>query len=455
MTFKHIRSRRDFLKLGAQTISTIGAAAAFGQAGRLAAQTSAADDYKALVCIFLFGGNDSNNMLIPADTPTYNTYKSIRGGLAIPQASLVPLGATNYGLHPSMSALQKYFEKDPATNTTRLALLANVGTLVNTVTRASNGSLNGPLPSNLFSHSDQQTEWQNANPAAASGVVGGWSGRLADKVAAAQSFPASVGVSGGALQLNGILTQPTTAGTTGFSLLTGLDDPRTAAVQNMQSISLASGVTLVQAVGKSLGAAVDVATTIDNAVKGVTTPLNTFPNTDVGTQLQQVAQIIQIRKALGVKRQIFFVSQGGFDTHSNQLPQQVTLLGNLAAGLAAFDTAVGTLGELSNVTVFTESDFSRTFQPNGNAGTDHAWGSHHIIMGGAVQGGKLYGQFPTLALSGDSDSGNRGNWIPTTSTDQYGGQLAKWFGLSAQSDFDYVFPNLKSFSYATPGFLGV
>ncbi len=454
MTFKHLKSRRDFLRLGARSISTLGAAAAFGQAGLLTAQTAPAGDYKALVCVFLFGGNDSNNMLVPADTPTYNTYKSIRGSLALPQASLVTLPGTNFGLHPSMSALQKYFQKDPATNTTRLALLANVGTLVNTVTRASNGNLNGALPSNLFSHSDQQTEWQNANPGAKSGVVGGWSGRLADKVATLQSFPPAIGVSGGALQLVGVQTQPTTAGTTGFSLLTGLTDPRTAALQQMQSLSLSSGVTLVQAVGSSLKSAIDVATTIDNAVKSAGSALAPFPNTDIGTQLQQVAQIIQIRKALGVTRQIFFVSQGGFDTHSNQLPQQVTLLGNLANALAAFDTAVGTLGELPNVTTFTESDFSRTFQPNGNAGTDHAWGSHHIMMGGAVQGGKIYGQFPTLALAGPSDSGNRGNWIPTTSTDQYGGQLAKWFGLAA-ADFDYVFPNLKSFNYATPPFMGV
>jgi uncharacterized protein (DUF1501 family) len=455
MTFKQLKSRRDFLRFGARTISTIGAAAAFGQAGLITAQAAPATDYKALVCIFMFGGNDANNMLIPADNATYNTYKAIRGNLAINQASLVPLVGTNFGLHPAMAPIQKLFQNDPTTTTTRLAMLANVGTLVNKVTRGSNGNLNGPLPSNLFSHSDQQTEWQNANPAATSGVVGGWSGRLADKVGAAQSFPVSVGVAGGALQLVGIQTQPTTAGTTGFNLVTGLTDPRTAALQTMQSISLSSGVTLVQAVGQSLNSAIEVATTIDNAVKSAGTALNAFPNTDVGTQLQQVAQIIQIRKALGVSRQIFFVNQGGFDTHSDQLPQQTQLLGNLAAALMAFDTAVGTLGELLNVTTFTESDFSRTFQPNGNAGTDHAWGSHHIVMGGAVQGGKIYGQFPTLALSGPSDSGDRGNWIPTTSTDQYGGQLAKWFGLSAQADLDYVFPNLKSFNYATPSFLGV
>jgi uncharacterized protein (DUF1501 family) len=458
MTFQSLKSRRDFLRFGARTISAVGAAAAFGQAGLLTAATAPADDYKALVCVFLFGGNDSNNMLVPTDTPTYNTYKAVRGSLALNQAALAPLAGTNFGLHPSMTALEKLFQKDSATGTTRLAVLANVGTLVKTVPHDSNNkpNLNAvPLPSNLFSHSDQQTEWQNANPAAASGIIGGWSGRLADIVAVNQSFPASIGVSGGALQLIGEKTQPTTVGTSNFTLLTGLSDPRTSALQTMQQISLSSGVTLVQAVGQSLKSALDVANTVDNAVKSATTTLNAFPNTDVGTQLQQVAQIIQIRKALGVTRQIFFVTQGGFDTHSDQLPQHQTLMGNLAAALAAFDTAVGTLGELSNVTTFTQSDFSRTFQPNGNAGTDHAWGSHHLILGGAVQGGKIYGTFPQLVLTGPDDSGNRGNWVPTTSTDQYGAELAKWFGVTAQSDLDYVFPNLKSFNYTGPGFLGV
>jgi hypothetical protein len=458
MTFNQLKSRRDFMRFGARAISAFGAAAAFGQAGLLNAAAAPADDYKALVCVFLFGGNDSNNMLVPADTKTYTTYKTVRGGLALPQANLVPLGGTNFGLHPSMTALQKLFLKDTATNTTRLALLANVGTLVQPVPEGSNNKPNlgaVKLPSNLFSHADQQTEWQNANPHADPGIVGGWGGRLADKIALGQSFPAAVGVSGGALQLVGINTQPTTAGTSSFNLLTGLTDPRTAALQSMQQLSLKSGVTLVQAAGQSFGQAMQIATEIDSAVKSISTPVAGFPNTDIGTQLQQVARIIQIRKSLGVTRQIFFVNQGGFDTHSDQLAQQSQLLGNLASALAAFDTAVGTLGELNNVTTFTESDFSRTFQPNGNAGTDHAWGSHHLIMGGAVQGGQIYGTFPTLALQGPDDSGDRGNWVPTTSTDQYGAELAKWFGVTAQPDLDYIFPNLKSFQYKTPSFLGV
>ena len=178
----------------------------------------------------------------------------------------------------------------------------------------------------------------------------------------------------------------------------------------------------------------------------------TFPTSDIGTQLGQVAKLIQVRSSLGASRQVFFCSQGGYDTHSNQLAQQVILYGNLAAALSAFDQAMSALNLLNNVTTFTESDFSRTFQPNGNAGTDHGWGSHALIMGGAVKGGNLYGTFPTLALSGPDDSGSRGTWVPSTSEDQYVGALAKWFGV-AQGDLDYVFPSLHSFNYQTPAFI--
>ena len=166
-----------------------------------------------------------------------------------------------------------------------------------------------------------------------------------------------------------------------------------------------------------------------------------------------MAKLIQVRASLGVSRQIFFCSQGGYDTHSNQLAQHVTLYSQLAAALVAFDQAMSTLNVQNSVTTFTESDFSRTFQPNGNAGTDHGWGSHALVMGGAVKGGALYGTYPTLALSGPDDSGHRGTWVPSTSEDQYMGALAKWFGLSAQADLDYVFPNLAKFEYQTPAFI--
>jgi len=452
MTFKQLRSRRDFLRLGCRTLSTIGAAAAFGQAGLMTARAQSSGGYKAMVCIFLFGGNDANNLLVPSDTSTYANYLKIRQNLALSQGSLLaihdPATNANYGLHPSCAPIAPLYASK------RLALVANVGTLIQPVPRGSNGlpELNiVPLPVNLYSHSDQQTEWQNAVPQG--GATTGWSGRLADKLAGlsgALVLP-TIGISGNALQLIGETTQPSTVNTTSFSLLAPSTDPGSTALQNM--LGLSSGVTLVQAAQTSLKDAISVAQSVDAAVAASTSLGVTFPTSDIGTQLAQVAKLIQVRATLGATRQIFFCTQGGYDTHSNQLAQQVTLYTNLAAALAAFDQAMGQLSVQSNVTTFTQSDFGRTFQPNGNAGTDHGWGSHALVMGGAVNGGSLYGKFPAQALAGPDDSGNRGTWVPAVSADQYAGALAKWFGVSAQADLDYVFPNLHQFGYQTPAFI--
>ncbi len=446
--FQTPRSRRDFLRLGCRTLSSLGAASALSHIAR--AQT--AGDYKALVCIFLFGGNDANNMLVPNDTASYANYQKIRQNLALSQASLVSIHdpATNatYGLHPSFAPIA------PLYNTSkRLAILANVGTLLQSVPRASNGlpQLNAvKLPVNLYSHSDQQNEWQNGIPQG--GASTGWGGRLADKVVGLSSsvVPPAITLAGNTIQLIGQTTQPSSVNTTSFGLVAPAADPGSAALQSL--LGLSSGATLVQAAQTSLKDAVSVAQAVDAAINGSTNLGVTFPNSDIGSQLSQVAKLIQVRSSLGAARQIFFCSQGGYDTHSNQLAQQVTLLGNLANALAAFDQAMGALNVQNNVTTFTESDFGRTFQPNGNAGTDHGWGSHALIMGGAVNGGNIYGTYPNLALSGPDDSGDRGTWVPSVSQDQYTATLAKWFGL-AQADMDYVFPNLKNFGYQSPAFL--
>jgi uncharacterized protein (DUF1501 family) len=430
----------------------VGAAAAFGRAGLITARAQTSGDYKALVCIFLFGGNDSNNLLVPNQSTTYPTYQSIRQNLAIPQASLVSIhdAASNatYGLHPSLAPIA------PLYNTSnRLAIMVNVGTLLQPVPRASNGlpQLNSvPLPLNLYSHADQQNEWQNAYPQG--GGTTGWAGRLADKVAATSSgaVPPAITLAGNTLQLIGETTQPSSVNTSNFGLIAPAADPGTTALQGL--LSLSSGVTLVQAAQNSLKGAISVASAVNSALAGAASIGVTFPNSDIGSQLGQVAKLIQVRSSLGASRQIFFCSQGGYDTHSNQLQQQLGLYANLANALNVFDQAMTALNVQDSVTTFTESDFSRTFQPNGNAGTDHGWGSHALVMGGAVNGGALYGTYPTLALSGPDDSGNRGTWVPSTSEDQYLAALAKWFGLG-QGDMDYVFPNLKSFQYQTPAFI--
>lgn len=453
MTIQTLRSRRDFLRTGYRTLSTLGAAAAFGRAGLVTARAqSTASDYKALVCIFLFGGNDANNLLIPNDSAGYANYQKIRQNLALAQGSLIGIhdSATGagYGLHPSFAPVAPLFNSSK-----RLAIMMNVGTLLQPVPRGSNGlpQLSAvPLPVNLYSHADQQGEWQNQLPQG--GATTGWSGRLADKMSAYSSgvVPMAISVAGNALQLVGENTQPTAASTSNFGLIAPATDPGTAALQSL--LGLQSGVALVQAAQSSLTDGVEVAAAVNAALSSSASIGVNFPTSDIGTQLGQVAKLIQVRGSLGASRQIFFCSQGGFDTHSNQVMQHLTLYGNLAAALNAFDQAMTALNVQNNVTTFTESDFSRTFQPNGNAGSDHGWGSHALIMGGAVNGGNLYGTFPTQALGGPDDSGSRGTWVPSTSEDQYSAALAKWFGLG-QSDLDYVFPNLAHFNYQTPGFI--
>jgi uncharacterized protein (DUF1501 family) len=452
MTMQQPRSRRDFLRLGCRTLSSIGAAAAFGRAGLITARAQTSSDYKALVCIFLFGGNDANNLLVPNDSATYANYQKVRQNMALSQGSLVSIhdAASNatYGLHPSFAPIAPLY-----TTSKRLAIMMNTGTLLQPVPRGSNGlpQLNAvPLPVNLYSHSDQQNEWQNAMPQG--GATSGWSGRLSDRVAGASAgiVPPAITLAGNTLQLIGQNTQPSSVNTSNFGLTAPATDPGSVALQGL--LSLSSGVTLVQAAQKSLQGAITVAQAVNAALAGSTSLGVTFPTSDIGTQLGQVAKLIQVRSSLGASRQIFFCSQGGYDTHSNQLAQQVTLYGNLAAALSTFDQAMTALNVQNNVTTFTESDFGRTFQPNGNAGTDHGWGNHALIMGGAVNGGALYGAFPTQALGGPDDSGGRGTWVPSTSEDQYMGALAKWFGL-AQADMDYVFPNLHAFQYQTPAFI--
>ncbi len=445
--------RREFLDRGCRTLSMLASASALGHLGKMSALAQPGPDYKALVCIFQFGGNDANNVIIPLSSSGYQSYQTVRQGLSIPAASL--LAVTNsknetYGLHSSLAALHPLY-----TQNKHLALLYNMGTLVRPLTRQQYQQGSQPVPMNLFSHSDQQQQWQNAAPLG--GVSTGWCGRVADKVQVlngASSFPPSVGVAGNSLQLLGQATQPTAItgnnfGTEG-SDHTPAADGRDLALQEILAFS--SGAALVQGSNQVLGDAIRVARLVDQAINTSSPLVTVFPATGLGQQLAQVARIIQVRAALGMQRQIFFCTQGGYDNHAGQLGTHAALLLELSQGMAAFYNAMGELGVQDKVTTFTESEFSRTFQLNGTAGTDHAWGGHQLALGAAVKGGNSYGTFPTLALQGPDDSGSRGNWIPTTSLDQYGATLASWFGVSAL-DMGYVFPNLPNFAAANLGFV--
>jgi uncharacterized protein (DUF1501 family) len=467
-------TRREFL---CRSFGAIGAAAlAFERFGLIQAFAQSAD-YKALVCIFLFGGNDSGNVVIPFDD--YASYANARAvsGVAIPQSSLlqidVPSVGSRFGLHPSLTGLNDLWGQGKA------AVVCNVGPLVEPTNRDSytNGTVRVPI--NLFSHSDQQNQWQTSVSNTASGT--GWGGRLADKTADLNTttFPPITSAAGTPIFVAGNVEQPLAIAPAPTTLNTALrldgfpsspdSDPRYIALQQLlqedQSLTLVRGASRIT--NEALGVQRALAVAGDPAVPPF--PLN--PRTSLGNQLEQVAKMISVRTALGMSRQIFFCSLGGFDTHSGQVTSATSpttgthanLLAQVSGAMKAFYDATVTLGVASQVVTFTLSDFARTFVPNGNLGTDHAWGSHHFVVGGSVRGGDFYGVvgsngtvFPTLAANGpdDTDQGSsaRGRWIPTTAVDQYGATLASWFGVG-NTDLAAVFPNIGRFGQSNLGFI--
>jgi uncharacterized protein (DUF1501 family) len=444
-------SRRRFLRAGA-------GAAALAGLQRLAlvnAHAQAAPDYKALVCVFLYGGNDGHNMVVPQDAAAYARYRAARGVLALPDTNtqLLPVSTkagVPYALNGGLSAIH------PLWGQGKLAVLANVGPLAKPITQAQYRAGTVPVPSNLFSHPDQQGQMQAGNANMAGGT--GWGGRATDALKAlngASSFPAAVSSAGPVLFCTG-------KSVPSASLMPGLDMrgsgmsawPAAAAAARAQALqeilALDSGLTLVQAANKVR----QDANALDALLQGTSGKgLGTrFPQTALGLQLQQVAQLIQVRAATGLSRQVFFCALGGFDTHSGQSWQQMDLLRQLAEALKAFYDATVEMGVAQQVTAFTESDFGRSLQPSGT-GSDHGWGNHHLILGGAVRGGELYGSFPSLTLDGPNDATGRGVLIPTTSIEQYGATLAKWYGVSS-ADMATVFPTLAAFGKGDLGFMG-
>ncbi|MBV8816897.1 MAG: DUF1501 domain-containing protein [Acidobacteriaceae bacterium] len=443
-------SRRNFIRT-ALSLTGLGLAGRLSRFGLLNALTPpSAGDYRALVCVFLYGGNDSNNLVVPY--AQYDTYAGIRANLALDRTTLLPFDAATttsaqYGLHPSLKEVQAM-----APN---VAILANVGTLVSPLTVDQYNQNLAPVPENLFSHADQQNEWQTSAPSGQS--ITGWAGRLADQVKqlgwnGSASLPPFLSVAGNAIMGTGDTTHPASVipgaaiGLAGYST-SSASVARMVALQQILSqevaLTFSSGATLVREAAVTMNDSLSDSALLAKALQGITLK-TAFPATSIGKQMQQVAALIAARDALQMKRQIFFCSLGGFDTHTDQLNTQTNLFSQLSPALAAFYQATEELSVANNVTTFTESDFARTLQPNSNGGTDHGWGGHHFIVGGAVKGAAMYGSFPNLNLSGPNNVGE-GRWIPTTSVDQYGATLAQWFGLTDPGALTTVFPNLVNF----------
>ena len=427
--------------------------------------------YKALVCVFLAGGNDGNNLVVPTSTTEYAAYAGVRAssGLAIARDVLTDLPITPdsinipFGFHPRLAELQPLFEQART-----LSVVCNVGPLVQPLTKVEYQDPTIPRPYNLFSHSDQIAQWQTAM----SDRVGqsGWGGRVAERFEPHGSgFPTATALSGGIFTRGestsalSIAAAPTPLDRllvlNGFR--TAADEPRRTSMEFLRTIDHEN--VLVQSASLTTAEAVGIGQLFDSDVALTVA----FPNTPLGNQLKQVAKVIKFNSAtpaLGLNRQIFFCQLGGFDTHQGQVTTQATLLGQLSQAIDAFyRSTVEDLHLADQITTFTLSDFGRTLQPSGSGegivGTDHAWGNHHIVVGGAVRGGDFYGVtgpngmvFPDLELGGENDADNRGRWIPTASVEQYAATLAAWFGVAA-ADLEMVFPNLNQFATANLGFM--
>lgn len=453
-----MKSRREFLlRAGALTsgglVSRLAPLSVLSLAGEAGAQ--AAPDYKALVCVFLYGGVDGNNLVVPMDGAGYGQYAAVRpesSGVNIPQAELLQIQprnvSTSYGLHPELSEIHPLFGQG------RMAILANVGTLNEPTTKA---NYLAKRPDNLFSHSDQQNQWQSSVSDGPS--RSGWGGRIADQMASSNaSFPVITSIAGASLFIAGNSTSPLALPPTGALTLQGFNGgaAANARLAAMQAILAADrDNAYVKATGDITTQALSLSTVVNpilTATNSSVQPLFTGQASSIAQQLLVVAKLIEARAQTGARRQVFFVSQGGYDTHSNEVVTMTNLLGQLSPALKAFYDATVQLGVASQVTTFTLSDFGRTFQPASGQGTDHAWGNHHFVIGGAVRGGEMFGRYPTLARGGPDDADTAGRWIPTTSVEQYGATLARWFGVPSAA-MPTVFPKLANFAANDLGFL--
>jgi uncharacterized protein (DUF1501 family) len=463
-------NRREFLRKS--ICAALGGASLYSALGNLklvqaAVRQNAFTDYKALVCIFLYGGNDSLNTIVPTSGAPFTNYKTLRGGLAqttglhalTPATGFGASDGANYALHPAMPEMATLF------NSGKAAIVANVGTLLYPTSQLQfqNGTI--AVPPQLLSHNDQQSQWQTSRPDDAN--ANGWGGRIADLLHASNSgqVPMSVTVSGTNLFQRGSVVNQYGIDPGGVTAMNYLGDgPETWIVGDgpidddvtAYNALIAAGTqnhVLERAFADVNSRSITNYKLVSAALQSAPTLTTQFPATDLGSQLAMVAKLISVRSALGMSRQVFFVSASNYDTHSDQIGNQDDNLTELSQAVSAFYNATKepALNIADKVTTFTASDFGRTLQAN-STGTDHGWGGHHFVIGGAVHGQKFYGTMPSLTSDNNPDDTGYGQIIPTLAVDQYAATLASWFGV-ASTDLGTVFPNLGRFSKSNLGFV--
>lgn len=464
-------NRREFLKRSG-AVAAAGAAFAHypGMAFSQGVGTTAPfGDYKALVCVFLHGGNDSYNMLIPRSNAEYNVYAASRQNMAIAQSDLLAINpltsdGTDYGLHPSMGGIQGLFESG------RAAFINNIGPLVEPTSKSAYFNQSVLLPPQLFSHNDQQDQWQSLKGVSVTNT--GWAGRIADLIrdrVAGQQLATNVSLHGSSLFQSAEETVAYVMGSngpipfTGFARPEDLNDPTLTPEQIAlielfieqrnafeRIISADQDTVYERAFSDVQRRAVDAVDLVGDALDQAPVLNTVFPQSELGNQLRTVAQLIAAKDTLQMERQVFLVEKGGFDSHDDQLVNQPLLLGDVNDSIGTFYNALVEIGMANSVTTFTQSDFGRTMTSNGD-GTDHAWGGVQFVVGDAVAGRNLYGTYPDLAIGSDDDVGG-GRFIPTTSADQYAATLARWFGID-DIDLPTVAPNIGNFAIQDLGFL--
>lgn len=464
-------SRREFLRVSSllSVLGPAGTPLALNLAAVGAAAAQSAGDYRALVCLFLLGGNDSHNTVLATDPDSWSEYQRLRAtppdpialpppgaaGGVLPIVPNTPQSGRSFALHPNLAGLRALFDAG------RAAVVANVGPLVAPMTRTQYDQNTVPRPASLFSHNDQQSTWQAYGP---EGARFGWGGRMGDLLAgrnAASTFTC-MSLSGNTVWLAGRSTLQYPVGPGGGVAIAGLGGSlfgSSSAPSVLRSIVTADRPHPMEKewgriTARSIGAqaALNAAMLPASSLEAVPLVPGTTQANSLAVQLQTVARVIGGRGALGAARQVFFVGMGGFDTHDAQRTNHGNLMTRIGQALEYFDRQLANpaVNAANDVTLFSASDFGRTLTSNGD-GTDHGWGGHHFVVGGAVRGKDIYGRYPVIGVNTADDVGH-GRLLPAISVDQYAATLARWFGLDAGQLAD-VFPNLANFAQADLGFM--